>query len=204
MENGELIRSFVALEINDEIRNNLGAVQSDLKKAEAHVKWIEPENIHLTLDFLGNISAATVVGIGEQLDIIGAQTRPLSLDIAGLLTLGKRHFIRIICAGVTGDITALSKLQAEIHVAMIDLGLLLDNRPFKAHITIGRIRSAHRINDLKRIIEIKREAEFGPVRVDRVVLMKSVLTSVGPAYSVLKQSFFVGAPGSCNSRHIHF
>lgn len=188
MNNGHLTRAFVAIEMNDEVRNNLSAVQAELKKTDAHVKWIKPENMHLTLSFLGDLSTDTITRICEQLDIIGARTRPLSLTVTGLGTFGKRHSTRIIWAGFTGDVKALCELQTGIHLAMDDLGLSLDDKSFSPHMTIGRVRSARGIDKVKRILETKRDADFGHLEAARVVLMKSVLTPAGPEYSLLHKS----------------
>lgn len=188
MENGNLIRSFIAVEISDVVRRNLGAAQSELKKIDANVKWVKPEDIHLTLSFLGGISPRTITGAGEQLDIIGDRGRPLSFNVTGLGTFGKRHLPRVVWAGVMGDIAALSELQTEVHTAMRNLGLPLDDRAFKPHMTIGRVRSARGSDELKRVIGTKRETKFGHVDVSRVIIMKSVLTPVGPKYSVLHES----------------
>jgi len=190
MESGDPIRSFVAIELDDETRENLGAAQAELKKTNASVRWVRPQNVHLTISFLGDISAPTVTLVGEQLDIIGSRTRPLSFEITGLSAFGNRRFLRIVCACVAGNTAALTRLQADVNNAMSDLGLPVDDRPFKPHMTIGRIRSGHGLDDLKRILDTKRETHFGHVEVTCMALMKSVLAAQGPVYSTVHTSPF--------------
>lgn len=185
MENGGDIRSFVAVEISDEVRAGLTATLAKLRQSNANVRWVDPENMHLTLNFIGDISARAVLSVRESLNTAGACCGPASFRVAGLGTFGNRNMLRVIWAGVDGNLSALLELQRRVNEAMQKIGLPVSDSTFTPHITIGRVRSGRGIDELKKLIEDNKGIEFGRVNANRFLLLKSVLTPVGPKYSVL-------------------
>ena len=181
----DYIRTFIAIEINDAIRAELADVQSVLEEANGHVSWVRPQNIHCTLVFLGDIFADTVNSITTALKQAAAGCKPFEIEIAGLGYFGPSRSPRIIWSGIAGAVTPLVKLQNDLVAAVSAAGLKPDKKPFKPHLTIGRVRSNRNVPALVEAIKANETKSFGKVSVERVVLMKSQLTANGPVYSLL-------------------
>ena len=193
-QQGELIRSFVALELPDHVRKSLAAIQAELQKAHADVKWISPGNIHLTLAFLGQIAPETARSVACRLDVIAASTLPFSFHVSGLGTLGKRNFVRVICANITAPCPTLEGLHDDVSEGMSELGFSLENRAFRPHLTLGRVRSARGLDTIKSLIDAGGDAPFGQVQVTRILLLRSDLRPGGPEYSCLHESTLSASP----------
>lgn len=182
----DYIRAFIAVEINDVIRAELADVQSVLKKANGHVSWVRPGNIHCTLVFLGDIFADMINQVAAALNQATVGCKPFEVEITGLGFFGPARSPRIIWAGIAGRTDALVELQGRITAAVLRAGLKPDEKPFKPHLTIGRVRSNRNAAGLVRALEKNRDKSFGVLSVRQVVLMESALASTGPTYFSLR------------------
>jgi len=186
-----VIRAFIAVEINETVRAGLEDIQSVLKEANAHVSWVKPGNIHCTLVFLGDIFRSAVDSLAGALSIVADDFKPIEIEVAGLGFFGSERSPRIIWAGGGGEVTSLVKLQEDLVTAVLAAGLKPDVKPFKPHLTIGRVRSNRNATGLVKTIALNKDKFFGKVSVQGVVLMQSALTAAGPEYTRL-QSFPLG------------
>jgi len=187
------VRAFIAVEINDAIRAGLANVQDVLKKANGHVSWVRPENIHCTLVFLGDIFMSAVESVAGAFDKAVAGSKPFEIEVTGLGYFGSARSPRIIWSGiastgVAGAVTPLVKLQNGLVAALLTAGLKPDEKPFTPHLTIGRVRSNRNAVDLVRALEANKNKSFGKISVQRVVLMQSRLTAKGPEYTLLQSA----------------
>lgn len=185
MNEQNYIRAFIAVEINDAIRAELADIQNVLKKADGHVSWIRPQNIHCTLVFLGDIFQSAVDSVADALCQTATGLEPFEVEIAGLGYFGSARSPRIIWAGITGT-APLMELQNNITAAVLRTGLKPDLKPFKPHLTIGRVRSNRNAAGLVRALEKNKDKSFGVLSVRQVVLMESRLASTGPIYFSLR------------------
>lgn len=179
------VRSFIAIEINDTIRGRLSDIQNTLKKVNGHVSWVQPQNVHCTLVFLGDIFQPAVDSVANALAKTAAGCKPFEIEISSLGFFGSARSPRIIWAGMTGQTDVLINLQGKITAAVLQAGLKPDEKPFKPHLTIGRVRSNRNAPALVEAIKANETKTFGKNSVGRVVLMKSQLTASGPIYSIL-------------------
>jgi len=184
----ETFRAFVAIEISDEARKGIAGFQTRLARVASGTRWVPPRNVHLTLAFLGDISAETGEGLCRALDEVASSSSPFSFEVAGTGVFGKRGAPRIVWAGVRGDVSRLRALHARLTARLADLGLRSDDRPFAPHLTVARIRDPRRATELVRKLANWRDASFGHVTVRRVVLMRSVLGPTGAVYSLVHQA----------------
>ncbi len=181
-----LLRAFVAAPLGEPARALLAAAQERLKRAGAAVGWVRPPAIHLTLLFLGDIAADAADGLGRALADLAARHAPFAVEIQGMGYFGSPRAPKVIWAGLTGYLQPLLVLQAAVADAVRAAGLRLDARPFKPHLTLGRVRSGRRAADLLGALAECRDRAFGPLEVGRLLLMKSQLTAQGPLYTVLR------------------
>ena len=181
----DVIRAFIAVEINDAIREGLTVIQDELNAAGGHVSWVKPQNIHCTLVFLGDIFQPEVAAVANTLSDAATGCKPFEIEISGLGFFGSPRSPRIIWAGMAGAVTPLVKLQNALVTAVLAAGLKPDLKPFNPHLTIGRVRSKRNAAALLHALEKNRDKAFGVMAVSQLVLMESRLASTGPVYSSL-------------------
>ena len=204
--NPESVRAFIALPLPPDWTAALAATVAQLRSSTPAgvVRWANPDGIHLTLQFLGNTDATLIP------DIIAALTRHLTgpmsgptavpappvLTLSGLGAFPSGDSPRVIWAGVSGDLDALAALRQSALHATAELGWTDDKRPFRPHLTIGRVRDnatpaqrravAHAIAGAARA----RAGSPPPARpwtADSVRLYRSVLAPAGAVYTSLAE-----------------
>lgn len=187
----EAIRSFIAIEIPRELQLKLGDLQRELKQAEADIKWVDPEGIHLTLKFLGSVNQEVLEKIVRVLPPLTSEVEPFSLRIQGLGCFPSNRNPRVLWVGLQQGVEEVSRLQKEIEKRIEEMMPSSDERTFKPHLTIGRVRSPRRMGPLSRIIELQQGVEIGTFTASEVHLIKSDLRPSGAIYSKL-HSFDLG------------
>jgi 2'-5' RNA ligase len=185
------IRAFVAVEINERVRREVAEAQALLGKTRAHVSWVPAANIHLSLDFLGDIYPDTADLVAAAMDDTAAVARPFRLEVAGIGTFGSRRSPRVVWAGIR-ECRGLMEFQARLHGLLQELGLGLDNRSFKPHLTLGRVRSARGRSELLSALEEIGDRSFGTADAGEAVLMQSRLKPEGAEYTALHRARFDG------------
>jgi len=182
------IRTFVAIEIDECVRQELGRVQSVLRDVPARVKWVKPRNIHLTLVFLGDIAETAVRDVTETMDKTASELPRFAYEVAGIGFFGPPRSPRIIWAGAKGNLQPLKDLHGFLTLELIERGFSLSDKPFTPHLTIARIRSTKNSEELINALRRTEERSFGRVAVRRVVLFRSDLQPTGPEYTVVHES----------------
>lgn len=186
------MRTFIAIDVSDQIREALGRVEAHLKYAGADVKWVKPENIHLTLKFLGEIDEKKAGAVKSALDSIACSTRSFELTIKDIGAFPKIDHPRVIWVGLDKGAAETVTIAAKVDEAMGRLGFAKEERPFSPHLTIGRVRSP--LNKAKLADKISSAASavtlsgIVPYRVSSLVLFRSTLTPQGSVYSKLHES----------------
>ncbi len=180
------IRSFIALELSRETRDELSSVINYLKISKADVKWTRPDSIHLTLKFLGNIEEDMVELISGALAeaLKEGSSFKISLSRPGVFPGWSKP--RVVWIGLDEGRDDVKRLVSLVGSAMRSLGFEREERDFKAHLTLGRMRSPKNKEKLKKLFE---ELEVAPVvcHIDRVILFSSELTPEGAIYTPLSE-----------------
>ena len=181
----EGIRSFIAIEVPELLRVKMEGVQRDLRRTGADVKWVRPEGIHLTLKFLGSISPEETEKISQAIAPIVAHWAPFFLRIRGLGCFPSARNPRIIWLGIDQGVEAVLALQKAIENGASAEGFAPEDRPFKAHLTLGRVRSPKGRAALNECLDPHKDVEIGVFRADQVYLFKSELRPSGAVYTKL-------------------
>ena len=182
----ESIRSFLAFDIeNDTVLNRLAAAQRQLLQTGADVKLVEPQNIHITIRFLGNITPAMVEKIFDEMKQI--QFTPFTVQIKGLGAFPNPRYPRVVWAGITQGAEQLKNIFSQLEPKLRGLGFTPDTRGFSPHLTIARVRSGRNKQQLAEFLTKKANYEIGTVDARCLRLKKSALTPRGPIYSTLKE-----------------
>lgn len=185
----EQIRSFIAIELPDEVKSALTRLEDRLKSGGDYpVKWVDPNNIHLTLKFLGNISSGRISEITAALETAVQGMPPFHLDIKGLGVFPNTRRVQVAWVGVSGALDRLTELQQRIESNVAPLGFPTESRPFSPHLTIARLRDYATSDDRQAFGQLIASTRFegnSGFDVDYVNLMSSQLTREGPVYSRL-------------------
>ncbi|UCD80567.1 MAG: RNA 2',3'-cyclic phosphodiesterase [Desulfobacterales bacterium] len=182
------LRSFIAIELPEAVCSLMERVQQDLKSLHLEVGWVRPQNIHLTLKFLGNISTGDIDKIGGAMKDAAKDFEPFTLTVGGLGFFPGIKRPRVIWVGVGGQTGQLFALQRNLEDRLAAVGFPREKRSFKGHLTLGRFRGGA---DPDRIRQIMQEySDFGKQEftTHRVVLFKSDLKPTGAVYSQLLQA----------------
>jgi 2'-5' RNA ligase len=196
VENGEqLLRAFIAIEISDEVRIALAAEQARLKKLGAHVAWVAPESIHLTLLFLGDIFAAQVEPLSAALAAVAAQHEAFEFAVAGLGWFGPPRSPRVVWAGINEPAGRLAALQKGIEEQARLLNLRTEARPFHPHLTLGRARPGGHatLPALTAALRQANDTAYGRCAAGAMLLMQSRLEPAGARHTVLHAATLKGS-----------
>lgn len=189
----DLLRVFIAVEISEEVREALRRLQDTLKRAPARVGWVAPENVHLTLAFLGDVFRAALPGFEAALDAVALDAAPFRFEASGAGYFGSARSPRVLWVGVSDESGGLGRLQERVATAARGLGLKVEDRPFKPHLTLGRVRSPQGAHELTSLMASAKNTGCGWVDVQRLLLMQSHLEHQGVRYSILHASALKGA-----------
>ena len=182
----EQIRSFIAIELSDELKLKLGQLEDSLKTAGIYgVRWVNPESIHLTLKFLGNIDADRIGEIASVMEESFRGTPPFLLIAEGLGAFPNLRRVQVVWVGLSGDTDVLKDLQQELESNLEGLGFPAEKRAFTPHLTLARVNNRASPDDRQKLGKLISETDFTSVtlEVDSVNLMKSQLTRQGAIYS---------------------
>ncbi len=181
-----MIRSFIAVKIPNTYKAPIQELLADFKSTGAAVRWVKPESIHITLKFLGNIKEELVDKIALKISESVANRKYIELQVKGCGAFPGIKSPRVIWLGIQGEVNLLGELQADLEKRLIPLGFAPEKRPFKAHLTLGRVKGSRGKGRLISILREKSNFELDPFEVKEVVLYRSDLKPTGAEYTALK------------------
>ena len=180
------IRTFIAVDLAAGVKGRLISLQEELGKLGSGAKWTRPENLHLTLLFLGEVEELEVVSISRVVQKRARKHAPFSLELAGLGAFPNSRRPKILWAGITDGVTELRALHADLEEALLDLGCYRrEDRGYTPHLTLGRLSQDDRAEDWAAVLAKHADWQGGSTPVDEVLIMASQMRKGGPEYSVL-------------------
>ncbi|HXQ29689.1 MAG TPA: RNA 2',3'-cyclic phosphodiesterase [Gemmatimonadales bacterium] len=175
------MRLFVALNFPEAVKHGLWEAASPVRARPFPVRWVPRESIHLTVKFLGEVTAAELPAVREALGRTAAGSRALVLTIAGFGVFPNARAPRVVWAGLEPD-PALELLHHDAERAFEPLGFTTDGRPFRPHVTLGRTRSA-RAGEFAALSETLASLQYeSTVRIEALDLMESLPGASGVTY----------------------
>lgn len=182
------MRCFIAIDINDRIRTEIKRLVRDLRQATGldrpDVKWADPDLIHLTLKFLGEIRDREVVEVCRVLSEVVIGHKGFSIEIEQVGSFGQT--VRVVWVGI-GQNDALESLQSELDARLFEIGFAGDRKGFKGHLTLCRVKNAAAGRKMEKHLGGYGDVSLGSLAVDSVCVYKSELTSTGPIYTVVSR-----------------
>jgi len=183
----EQIRSFIAIELPDQLKQELSQLQSKLKAGkQPGVKWVDPYGVHLTLKFLGNIAINRTGEITKAIEEAAKGTTPFHLEVKQLGVFPNLRRVQVVWVGISGEVDKLSQLQQRIESNLSHLGFAKESRSFTPHLTLARLRNQPSPDERQRLGQLIASTSFESahtIEVNAVNLMKSQLTREGAIYS---------------------
>ena len=180
------LRLFFAAPIPDEVRSAAARIQDELRPQGRQVKWVEPENVHLTLKFLGATEAERVDALAACARAVGGQTAPMELVLAGLGAFPNIRRPRAVWIGLQAGQEPLAELARALEDALAaQCGVFREERRFSGHLTIGRVKSPQPQPELAAALAEGQDLAVGRFRLDAFGLYRSELQRAGPVHTLL-------------------
>lgn len=186
-----MIRAFIAIEVPDFIQKEIAFIQDRLRRAAASVKWVKPENIHLTLKFLGNIEPGWVDRILREMDHIAGDTERFTLYIKGIGCFPNMRNPRVIWVGVEDVEKRAASLQLRLDSSLESLGFPREERAFTPHLTIGRFKSPSGRKEILDEVHKLGIPSLGSLEAEEMILFQSELNPQGAIYTPLGRARFL-------------
>lgn len=178
------IRSFIAVDIDQaSVISKILEAQRGLLNLGGDVKLVEPENIHATVRFLGEVPSATIELVKEQMNQI--RFSPFEAEFVGLGAFPNLRRINVVWVGMRKGAEEVSRIFEELEPRLRQIGFAADRKGFSPHVTIARVKTGRKKEELARFVEEMRDTPFGAVHVEELRLKKSILTPKGPVYSTI-------------------
>ena len=182
------IRTFIALELPPAVISLFQEVQQDLKRLKIRARWVRPENIHLTLKFLGDVNPDDIDKIGTAMAGAAIDCLPVTVSVRGIGVFPGIKRPRVIWVGLGGDTQSLLALQSRLEQKLAGAEFPKDKRLFKAHLTLGRIKQSVTPAVIRQMISEYASLNSDEFICDQIFLFKSDLKPSGAVYSKLKQT----------------
>jgi 2'-5' RNA ligase len=183
MSSGQ-IRSFVSIDLEDaRILSEVGSVASTLLSLDGDLKPVERENIHVTLKFLGNVDSVRIEEVKVALSKVKFSRFQMEIKGAGAFPSFSR--MSVIWVGIAEGWTQVQQVYEQTETLFSGLGFSRETRSFSPHITIARVKTGRRRDEIASLLRRLEEKSFGTFTADKVRLKQSVLSGSGPRYSTL-------------------
>ena len=182
-------RTFIAVELSDAVRRRACDLVERLRASEARVGWVSPENMHITLKFLGEQSDDDIATICQAVIEAAQQVPPFEFNCHGAGAFPNCSRPRTVWIGVREGVDALNDLHQHIEDKLRRRGYKREKRAFHPHVTVGRVRrGGPAVETLGELIAAAEDFEAGKVSVDEVVVFGSHLGRGGPRYQSLARA----------------
>jgi 2'-5' RNA ligase len=186
------VRTFIAVEIDAVIRARAAELIGVLRAAEADVKWVETQNLHITLQFLGEVPEQQIAALCKAAEQGAAQVPPFDLEIRYAGAFPNANRPRTLWIGANAGSDRMADLHDNVALELAELGFQDEDRKFQTHLTIGRTRSGKNVAELGRLLKQHADFDAGRMRVEKAAVFSSRLERGGPIYEVLSMARLIG------------
>jgi RNA 2',3'-cyclic 3'-phosphodiesterase len=179
------IRTFIAVEISAAVRAKAEELIGLLRATQADVKWVEPHNLHLTLQFLGDVPESQIADVCRAVEHGAAEVEPFKLEIRGAGAFPNLGKPRTVWLGAKDGAENMADLHDHIAITLADLGFRDEDRRFQSHLTIGRVKSPKNVSLLGPLLRQHADFPAGTIPVAKAIVFSSRLERDGPIYEKL-------------------
>lgn len=184
------MRCFLAIDIPDELRTALAELQDRLRGRVDGVRWVHPEQIHLTVKFLGDVESNDIQEVSIHADRIAGRIAPFDLAFAGTGCFPSGGAVRIIWVGLPTPPAGLADAQQTCERQYAELGFPSEQRAYHPHLTLGRVKDTRNAVRLRSAIRAEDGFRAMPFLAEELILFESVPGKQGPRYLPINRSAF--------------
>jgi 2'-5' RNA ligase len=177
------IRAFLAVDLTPDVRAAVVELKKQLAATVAGVGWVRDENVHATIKFLGNIAATQIAVLRQALSPIASRFAPFTVRARTVGAFPSPSRPRVVWVGLTSE--ELPRLAAAVEAALEPFGFTREQRPFRSHITLGRMHAPQAWAPLADALRSHLSDDFGSCRIDELVAYRSELQRTGAVYTKL-------------------
>ncbi len=177
------IRVFIAVEVPEDLKIALQKIQEIFKNAGDRIRWVKPAGMHITLQFLGDIEVQSIPDIGGEIEQACMVRSPFDIRLAGTGSFPDVKRPRILWAGIREGAEEIKEIYKDLEPRLSGIGFAQERRPFRPHITLGRIKYIKDPERFKSLIKQNSEVQIGSMTADAVHLIESRLRPDGAVYS---------------------
>jgi len=182
------LRTFIGVDIGKTIRDRAVALQEKLSPSTNGVKWVEPQNLHVTLLFLGEVDDREIPAVCRAVSEQTAEHLPFEISVEKLGCFPHPRRPRVIWIGVGEGAQELGTLHDGLEPLLLALGCYRrEERRYRPHVTLGRVRGERPADQLAAVLAQNQDWKGGKIPVSEVLVMSSELTPQGPNYTVLSR-----------------
>jgi 2'-5' RNA ligase len=179
------MRLFIAITLDKAIREKLVAVQSELQKSQPDMKLVEPDNIHLTVRFLGEVAEARLPEVTRAIGVV-ENCPAFELDLKGVGAFPVERHPRVVWVRGVDAGNTLEKMYTALEQGLVNIGFRPDDHKFSAHITLGRNKAPKYNEEFRNLMNEYADGDFGRQAVTKVSLLRSSLRPAGPIYTNIR------------------
>ena len=179
------IRTFVAVPTSSTLQKRAAYLIDRLRCSDANVNWMKPDNLHLTIKFIGDVPNTEVSQVCQAVGTAVGSHGPFAVSYEGMGAFPNCERPKVIWLGVTQGSERLMQLHASVDNSLCDLGILPERRPYQPHLTVGRLRRPVPSPQLGELMAQYEEFSAGTVVVKELLVMASFLGRGGPTYDVM-------------------
>ncbi len=189
----QTVRTFIAVEIDEAIRRAAAKLVEELRTASADVSWVAPQNMHLTVKFLGDVAAEKIPQVCDTVAQAAAGVERFDLEIRGVGAFPNAARPRTVWIGTGSGEAQLTMLAERLETALGKLGFAPEGRPFHGHLTLGRVRRpSPALAALTPMLKERADLGLGQTAIHEVVVFSSQLERGGPIYEELGRASLAG------------
>lgn len=177
-------RSFIAIDI--EITNKINEIIKELKISGANLNIVEPEKMHITLKFLGNIEGKKVEKIKDIIKETIKNIHPFKVKLKDTGAFPNKNYMKVIWIGLK-DYEKIVDIATKLDEKLSNIGFKKEKRKISPHITVARVKSGRNKDKLLQIVNKYKDTNFLDLEVKKIKLKKSELTKKGPIYTTLEE-----------------
>jgi len=181
------MRLFIATPISHEVEKELARIISTFKNAGGPVKWVAPSSVHLTLKFLGETDEKFIPQLKDIINEAAMAHRAIPTSLNSLGAFPNLNRARVYWVDLVGGASELAQIAGQLDNAIHDLGFEKESRPFRAHLTLGRVKFPQGLQKLNETVKTFKVNQLQQV-FDRIILFKSTLTPRGAIYDNLYEA----------------
>lgn len=186
------MRVFIAIELESSIKEKIARIQTRLRVIQDKIKWVESSSVHLTLKFLGEIEEEKLEKVHQITRELGERVSPFKIEVKGMGVFPGFSSPRVIWIGARDTSGELEKLAAWLEEALAREGFVREKRKWKAHLTLGRVKSLKERERLRELIQKEMETDAGKMEVKDITVMRSQLTPKGSTHTSLGKIYLKG------------